>query len=104
MAPVPLFVVLLSMWAFNHFESFPNARERLASWMRAPKDTMRAEDEADEAAVKQDAASRVANDTEVSSPDRPMSATNILLAKDKAKQEAEAAQTRRTTATMCPSK
>ena len=92
-APVPLFVVLLSMWAFNHFESFAKARARLASWMRAPKDTMRAEDEADEAAVKQDAASREANDTEVSSPVRPMSATNILLAKDKAKREAEAAQT-----------
>ena len=91
-APVLLFVALLSMWAYNHFESFAKARGRLASWMRAPKDTMRAEDEADEAAVKQDAASRQGHDPEVPASERPMSATNILLAKDKAKQEADAAQ------------
>ena len=91
-APVLLFVALLSMWAYNHFESFAKARGRLASWMRAPKDTMRAEDEADEAAVKRDAASRRGHDAEVPASERPMSATNILLAKDKAKQEADAAQ------------
>ncbi|MEE2838575.1 MAG: DNA translocase FtsK 4TM domain-containing protein [Bacteroidota bacterium] len=92
MAPVPLFVALLIMWAYNHFESFAKMRERLSSWMRAPKDTMRAEDEADEAAVKQDAASREGQAPEASASERPMSATNILLAKDKAKEEAEAAQ------------
>ena len=92
MAPVPLFVALLIMWAYNHFESFAKMRERLSSWMRAPKDTMRAEDEADEAAVKQDAASREGQTPEAPASERPMSATNILLAKDKAKEEAEAAQ------------
>ena len=92
MAPVPLFVALLIMWAYNHFESFSKMRERLSNWMRAPKDTMRAEDEADEAAVKQDAASREGQASEAPASERPMSATNILLAKDKAKEEAEAAQ------------
>ena len=82
------------MWAFNHFESFAKARGTLGELDARPKDTMRAEDEADEAAVKQDAASREANDTADFEPERPMSATNILLAKDKAKREAEAAEVR----------
>jgi S-DNA-T family DNA segregation ATPase FtsK/SpoIIIE len=85
-APVLLFVALLSMWAYNHFESFAKARARLASWMRAPKDTMRAEDEADADAVKEDAALREDHAPEDPASERPMSATNILLAKDKAKQ------------------
>lgn len=91
LAPLPLFVTLLVMWAYNHFESFAKMRERLRSWMHAPKDTMLAEDEADAAAVKQDAASREAPLTYESEPERPKSATNILLEKDKAKLEAGAA-------------
>jgi S-DNA-T family DNA segregation ATPase FtsK/SpoIIIE len=91
LAPLPLIVALLIMWAYNHFESFAKARERLASWARSSKDIMRAEDDADEEAVKQESALREDRTTQTPEPDRPMSATNILLAKDKAKQEAEAA-------------
>ncbi|MGB1348344.1 MAG: DNA translocase FtsK [Flavobacteriales bacterium] len=92
-APFFLAFLLACMWFCNHRPSAIKFKEMVGTWMRTSKDTMRAEDEADEAAVKQDAASREANDTADSGSERPMSATNILLAKDKAKREAEAAET-----------
>ena len=91
-APILLAFLLTCIWLFNHPPSAVKLKEMAGTWMRTSKDTMRADDEADEAAVKQDAASREANDTEDSGSERPMSATNILLAKDKAKREAEAAE------------